>query len=165
MVTSTPTKMWFVDFEYGMQPGGRPVPRCCVARELFSGITIRAWEEDLRCPTPPYDIDETAILVAYYASAEMSCHLALGWRLPTYVLDLYVEFRNLTNGCAFSYGSSLLGALAYFGIPGLDTESKEEMRALALRGGPYTATERAELIAYCESDVDALQKLYEAMSR
>jgi hypothetical protein len=95
----------------------------------------------------------------------MGCHLALGWRLPVYVLDLYVEFRNRTNGLKLPCGSSLLSALAYFGIPGIDTENKEEMRALALRGGPYTDTERADLLAYCESDVDALEKLYEVMSQ
>jgi hypothetical protein len=55
--------------------------------------------------------------------------------------------------------------LIYFGIPTIDPENKESMRALALRGGPYTADERDELIAYCESDVDALQKLYEVMAR
>ena len=160
-----PTKIWGVDFEYGMRPGGLPVPRCCVAREFGTGRTIRVWDGDLRRPTPPYDIAETLIVVAYYASAEMSCHLALGWRLPIYVLDLYVEFRGLTNGLKLPCGASLLGALAYFGIPGIDTENKEEMRALALRGGRYSETERADLLAYCESDVDALQKLYEAMAR
>jgi hypothetical protein len=89
----------------------------------------------------------------------MLCHLALAWPLPVYVLDLYVEFRMLTNGLPTPCGRSLLGALAYFGIDGIDVAEKEAMRQLALRGGPWTAEERQALLAYCESDVVALSKL------
>ena len=42
-----------------------------------------------------------------YASAELGCHLALGWPLPDNVLDLYVEFRNLT----FAYDGAHAPAL------------------------------------------------------
>ena len=48
------------------------------------------------CPAP------MAKRVAYYASAEIGCHLALGWPVPQRVLDLFTEFRNHTNGV---YGS------------------------------------------------------------
>ena len=37
------------------------------------------------------------------------------------------------------------------------------MRALALRGGPYTDAEKIALIDYCETDVVALAKLLPAM--
>jgi DNA polymerase family A len=85
------------------------------------------------------------------------------WPLPVYVLDLYAEFRCLTNGLALLCGNSLLGALSAFGLGGLDASEKEEMRALAKRGGPYTATEQRALLEYCETDVIALAQLLPVM--
>ena len=40
---------------------------------------------------------------------------------------------------------------------------KEDMRALILRGGPWTEDERAAILDYCEGDVEALERLLPAM--
>jgi hypothetical protein len=104
------------------------------------------------------------LFVAYYASAELGCCLALDWPMPARILDLYAEFRNLTNGKAVPCGCGLLGALAYFGIGGIEVVEKESMRQLAQRGGAYTAAERSALLAYCETDVLALDKLLPKMA-
>ena len=37
------------------------------------------------------------------------------------------------------------------------------MRKLIMGGGPWSDEERANILAYCESDVDALLRLLEAM--
>jgi hypothetical protein len=50
-------------------------------------------------------------------------------------------------------------ALAYFALPAVDAAEKDAMRALAMRGGPYTPDEQAALLAYCQTDVDALVRL------
>jgi DNA polymerase I len=148
------------DFEFGSAPGGVPQPRCLVAQELFSGGTLRLWEEDLASASrPPYAISSDCLFVAYYASAEFLCHLVLGWGLPANVVDLFVEFRNLTNGLPLSSGAGLLGALAHFGLDAMATVEKDSMRVLALRGGPYSSAERQALLEYCASDVDALRRL------
>jgi hypothetical protein len=158
------SKIWLVDFEFRSLPGGLPEPICMVAREVNSDTTVRWWEEDLRqVGGPPYETDSGAAIVSYYASAEVSCHLALGWPLPTNVLDLFTEFRARTNGLWTPDGAGLLGALGYFGLPAIGSHLKEAMRALALRGGPYTAEERAALLAYCETDVTALAELLPIM--
>ena len=65
---------------------------------------------------PPYRTDEKALFIAYYASAEFGCHLALNWPMPANVLDLFAEFRNATNGLTVPAGRGLLGALIYFGL-------------------------------------------------
>src|SRR5262249_60648222 len=78
-------------------------------------------------------------------------------------LDLYAEFRCLTAGLSVPCGNGLLGALAYFGRDGLAAADKEAMRALAMRGGPYTPDEQRALLDYCQSDVDALARLLKAM--
>src|SRR4051812_26342911 len=150
-------ELWAVDFEYQAPPGGRPDPVCLVAREFRSGRTLRLWQDDLRARRePPYPTGPDVLFVAYLASAEMGCHLALGWPLPCRILDLYVEFRNRANGLSPPHGFGLLGALAWHGLDFMDASEKKAMQELALRGGPYTAEERGALLNYCESDVSAL---------
>jgi hypothetical protein len=134
-----------------------------IARELLSGALIRQWLDGEPAATPPYSIGPDSLYVAYYASAELGCHLALDWPMPARVLDLCAEFRWLTSGLAVPCGRGLLGALAWHGLPAIAVAEKESMRALALRGGPYTADEQAALLDYCESDVDALTRLLPAM--
>src|SRR5262245_35750399 len=76
-----------VDFEYVSTPGSTPKPICLVAQEMRSKRTIRLWHDEFGS-TPPYNVNEHSLFVAYYASAEMNCHLALGWQLPQRILDL-----------------------------------------------------------------------------
>jgi hypothetical protein len=83
--------------------------------------------------------------------------------MPERILDLYVEFRNKTNGFYTPDGAGLLGALAHFGLDSMGATEKESMRALVLRGGPWDADERAAILAYCAEDVDALTRLLPAM--
>lgn len=154
--------IYAVDFEFRSLPGERPEPLCLVAHELRSGRTIRQWANEFG-REPPYPTDAETLVIAYFASAEFGCHLALGWPLPTNVVDLYAEFRVETNGKPHPMGSGLLGALAHYGAPAIDALEKDEMRALALRGGPYSSTERRALIDYCESDVRGLAVLWRHM--
>ena len=156
-------EVWLVDFEFTASTGHRPHPLCLAARELRSGRLRRVWLEPGVATSPPYPTGPDTLFVAYYASAELGCHLALGWEMPTRVLDLFAEFRVLTNGRRAPCGASLLGALAWFGLDPTTGTEKEEMRALAGRGGPYTPTERAALLNYCQADVDALARLLPAM--
>ena len=155
---------WFVDFEYRQLPGEPPLPICLVAHELGSGTRIELFGDDLtsrRCP--PYPVDASALFVAYSATAELSCHLALGWPLPARILDLYAEFRCLTCGLYLHLGSGMVGASHYYGLPTIDAGQKEVMRELAMRGGPYSSDEHGALLSYCAGDVRALAALYTAM--
>jgi DNA polymerase-1 len=152
------------DFEFQAPPGERPIPVCLVAWELVAGRKLHLWQEELRqLETAPYATGSEALFVAYYSSAELGCHLALGWPLPENVLDLYVEFRNLTNGRSTPCGRSLLGALNWFGLDSIGAAEKDDMHQLALRGGPWTPAEKAALLDYCESDVEALARLLPKM--
>src|ERR1019366_757999 len=151
-------------FEYSQPPGDRPSPICLVARELVSGRTHRLFGEELLARSvPPYPTGPDSLFVAYYASAEVSCHLALGWPVPQYILDLFAEFRCATNGRRLTCGNGLIGALIYYGLTAMGAAEKDELRQLAIRGGPYTADESRRLIEYCESDVTALARLLPIM--
>lgn len=165
--TRYPGGVWLVDFEFhprNGKEGNPPVPVCMVAREFFGGCTMRLWQDELVAhPQAPFPVDETALFVAYYASAEMGCFLALGWALPHNILDLFSEFRTRTNGRTLHRGSGLLGALTHFGLDGIAAGEKDAMRDLVLRGAPWSAEEQRAILDYCESDVVALAKLLPAM--
>lgn len=151
-----------VDFEFAAPPGERQTPVCMVAHELRSGRRFKIWQDEFG-PAPPYASGPDVLFVAYYASAELGCYRALGWKTPDRILDLFTEFRALTNGLSTVGGNSLLGALSHFGIDGIGATEKSDMRALILRGGPWSAEERAAILDYCESDVEALWRLLPAL--
>ena len=155
--------VWVVDFEFKVAAGGRPEPVCLVAHEVRSGQTLRLWRDQWG-QACPYDLGPDSLLVAFYASAEMGCHLALNWPLPTNVLDLYAEFRVETNGRTLANGNGLLGALAYYGQQGIAAMEKDAMRQLILSEGERTTAERLSILKYCESDVTATSKLLVAMN-
>jgi DNA polymerase I len=158
------SEIWLVDFEFYGKPGDVPTPLCMVAREFKTGRILKLWDHELRNQSvPPYSVSQVSLFVAYYASAEFSCHLALGWRLPANVLDLYVEFRNLTNGLALPCGKGLVGALAFYGLGSIGASKKETMRDLVLRGAPFNEDEKQSILDYCESDVIALAELLPRM--
>lgn len=157
-------EVWLCDFEFRAADGERPEPVCMVAREWRTGRTIREWADRLASISrPPFPVGTDSLFVAYYASAELGCFRALDWPMPARVLDLFCEFRNATNGAGTVAGNGLLGALAHFGLPAIDAGEKADMRALAQRTGPHTEAERAALLAYCETDVGALDKLLPVM--
>jgi len=156
--------IWLVDFEFSAPPGENPKPICLVAWDVVTGDKLRVWEDELTSLSKaPYDTSSDSLFVAFYASAEIGCHLSLGWELPVFVLDLFTEFRVKTNGNPPSCGSGLLGALIWHGIDAMDSTEKDSMRELAIRGGPFSQEERKDLINYCEADVEALSKLLPTM--
>jgi DNA polymerase I len=69
-------EVWVVDFEFIAEPGERPDPVCLVARELLRGQLVRLWRDELSS-RPPYSVAADSLFVAYFASAEIGCHLKL----------------------------------------------------------------------------------------
>ena len=159
--------VFLIDFEFRPEngrEGNSPEPVCLVVKEFLSGVSSRYWNDDIHSRgSAPFSVSRDALCVAYFASAEMDCFLKLGWQLPENVLDLYVEFRCLTNGTTPPSGAGLLGALLYFGLPSVAAQHKDAIRDLVLRGGPWTEQERQDILDYCETDVSALELLLPAM--
>ena len=149
-------------FDEAARSGERPRPVCMVAKELRSGQTWRVWRGEFG-PLPPFPIGNDSVVIAYYASAELGCFKALGWPKPANILDLYVEFRNRTNGLTTPAGSGLVGALTYFGLDTLGAQEKDDLRLLILRGGPWSHNERVAILDYCQSDIVALERLLPKM--
>ena len=160
--------IYLLDFEFHPahgREGNPPEPVCMVVRKWPSGRTERYWQDDLkRLAVAPFPTGEKALCVAYFASAELDCFQVLGWPQPVNVLDLFVEFRCLTNGLRLSNGNGLLGALLYFGLPSISGEQKDAMRDLILTGGPWSDSQQLAILDYCETDVVALAQLLNAMN-
>ena len=154
-------ELWCVDFEYHITPGNRPTPICLVARELRSNHVVRLWRTDFGA-LPPYPTDLGSLFVAYHASAETGCHLALGWPLPKAILDLEAEFRCATTNVEMPCGKGLVGAMVAHGLSSITLTEKSDMISLILRGG-HSADEREAILNYCQSDVDALALLLPKM--
>jgi hypothetical protein len=123
-----------VDTEFTIVAGERPEPVCLVAHELRSGRRFRIFEDQFGS-APPYATGPDALFVAFYASAELGVYRVLGWSRPERVLDLFVEFRNHTNGLPTPAGSSLLGALAHGITRGAEFEERFGPR-FVIRGMP-----------------------------
>jgi DNA polymerase-1 len=129
-----------LDFEFTIAPGDRSRPACLVARELVSGRHHRVWADGFG-PNPPYPTGNDVLVVAYYASAELGCYRALNWPMPTRILDLFAEFRNITNGLPTVAGAGLLGALAHYGLDTINAVEKKELQQAIGTGtweGTYT---------------------------
>jgi len=157
-------QIWVIDFEFHGGPGELVTPVCMVARELLSGLLMRVWQDDLlKMKDPPFDISQRSLIVAFYAVAECSCFLVLGWPLPKNILDLYTEFRNETNGIVPRKNTGLIKALRYYGLNSIGTLEKLTMRDLVLTGGPWSEEEQGQILDYCQSDVEALPLLLEKL--
>ena len=98
------------DFEFAALPGERPDPICLVAHELRSGRRFRLWRDQME-RAPPSATGSDVLFVAFYASAELGCYRVLGWPMPQRTVDLFVEFRNATNGLPLPAGAGLPAAL------------------------------------------------------
>jgi hypothetical protein len=165
-------EIWEADAEFypgaGLDHGGvegdPPTPLCLVAHEMRSGRTVRLWQDELG-GFPPYRLDASSLFISYSLPAEFSVHLAKGWGEPACALDALVEFRHCTNDGSIKSGDrekgfySIGGALRYFLEDEIDVARKDSTRERIMRGPPFTAQERADILAYCEDDVRALSRL------
>ena len=125
-------EIFVVGYEFTAKPGERPDIHCLVAREVRSGRLIRLWKDEFGS-RPPYPVDDDVLFVAFFASADLGCHKALGWPMPKRVLDPFTEFRLRTNGLTTPAGNGLIGALTYFGLDHMNVAEKQDMRNLAIR--------------------------------
>jgi len=149
-----------VDYEFIAGKGERQRPLCYVAYDILAGQLYRRWLLD-EASKQDYPNDRTSLTVAFMASAEFGCYLPLNFPLPTYVVDLFAEFRCQTNGLV--QDSSLIGACNYFNLPSSSVIYKETMIDRILQGPPYTEEEQLKILDYCQKDVEMTVRLFQAM--
>ena len=154
-------ELWAVDFEFFAPDGERPLPLCMVAQNVITEEISRLWLREYD-NAPPSFLSPENLYIAYYASAEVGCHLALGWDVPINLCDLFAEHRVLTNGLP-GVRNGLLDACQYWGAGEGSSTYKKDMRERIMEGPPYSEDERAAILDYCQSDVEATISLYKAL--
>jgi DNA polymerase-1 len=170
-----PQRKLIVDTEFKLDGGEQsPTVWCLTVKDIMTGEERAWWRDDLlKMRRPPFDIGPETLVIAYYAVAEWRCFLALGWPLPAAPLDLFGEFRAVTNrfiprefrGKQGVDGRSMYAALRHFGLSVGDAERKITMRELAMTKSATTWTrqEEADLLAYCADDTRREADLFATM--
>jgi hypothetical protein len=156
------------EYNFGVDVEGEPLdgnplrPVCICAKDLLGNESWEIWLGEFP-DRPPFPLDETTLFIAFNASAEVRTFQAVGWPAPARILDLFTEFCDHRNGRDGETSRSLLSALAHFGLDSIGTVYKKQMIDRILKGAPFTAEERREVLDYCWSDVYALERLLPAM--
>jgi len=161
-----------IDTEFRLDENHRQHVVCLVAHEWPGGSSRRIWLDENQEQTFQLSCDEETLWVSYVATAELRSMLALNHPLPSRVLDLYVENRWLNNFQESRVERRLKQEERFFSLPStlrrlgcnsMGAEEKDAVRELILSGGPYTVSQKEEILDYCESDVSALDDLLPKM--
>ena len=165
-VDSVPHELVYtLDTEFRTTPGNPVEPVCLVAHERRSDTWIRAWADELTVE-PPFPLDDSALFVCYSAGAELSFFRAMGWGLPSQLVDAFIEFYVVTNGLAAfearkghkRSNRGEIDALEFYNLDRMDPQAKEDNQKLVQRGD-WSGEEKAQILTYCEEDVRGLDRL------
>jgi DNA polymerase I len=162
------TEIVLCDFEYhygtGESSEGPPIPVCACALEWHSGREYRLWTTELNRKRPPWAHGRDVLFVSFNALAELGCYIELRWPLPPCILDLLIEYRQLSNGVLDKHAKrDLVSALGRYQLPTVDPSEKEKWQNLIITGGPFTSDQQRGILDYCWTDVEALHWLLPAM--
>ena len=151
------------DFEYEVADGELPDVLCMVAYVLNENLqhvrTIRMWRGDFGT-TPPFDVGDDTLLVAYSAWAEMTCFMTLGWKFPTYIFDQHTAYLAASNillphnpdEVRKKPRKRLSDACRAYGIEGWEQIDKEVI-ARDIGEGRWRDHGQEAVFDYCEEDV------------
>lgn len=170
------------DFEYEVEGGDRNLRRgdlphvlCLVAYLLDEHLrhvrTIRLWRGEFD-PTPPFDIGDDTLFVAYSAWAELTCFLTLGWKFPKHVFDCHTAYLAASN-ILLPYnpdevrkrqGKRLPDACRAYGIEGWERIDKGKI-AQDIGEGRWRDHGSAVVFDYCEEDTKKTAELFATQLR
>jgi DNA polymerase-1 len=161
--------------DYDLVAGDLPKVLSMVAYVLDENLrhvrTIRQWRGEFSA-TPPFDIGDDMLFVAYSAWAELTCFMTLGWTFPKHVYDLHTAYLAVSNVLA-PYDPDnprkrehkrLSDACRAYGIEGWEQIDKEVI-AKDIGEGRWRKYGREVVFAYCEEDVDKSALLFERQLR
>ena len=134
------SSIWIIVVAVGAVSGEPRNPIALAAKDVGTGCLVEIGAPKLHGMLhPPYPTGPRVLLVTVDAHDVVACLLALGWRLPERIIDLMVEFRNISNGRRDLQVAGLAGALLWFGRPA----------AIGLIAGsaPEQMRQRVEMVA------------------
>jgi DNA polymerase I len=161
--------------EYELRNGDLPAPLCMVAHVLDANLrhvrTIRIWRGEFG-ETPPFDIGNDTLFVAYSAWAEMTCFKVLRWQFPVHIFDLHTAYL-AASSVLLPYNPDeerkkprkrLSDACHAYGLAGWERIDKEEI-AKAIGEGRWREYGQEAVFAYCEEDVHMSVRLLRTQLR
>jgi hypothetical protein len=164
------TNIVVCDFEYEVTDGDLPDVLCMVAYVLDENLqhvrTIRLWGGEFGL-TPPFDIGEHSLFVAYNAQAELTCFITLRWHFPKHVFDQYTAYLCATNWLLphdpdqerkKRERKRLPDACCAYGVEGWERIEKDTI-SKDIGEGRWHDHGRARVLEYCEEDVRASAEL------
>jgi DNA polymerase I len=161
------------DFEYEVRGGELPSVLCLVAYELNENLqhvrTIRKWRGEFD-KTPPFDIGDDTLFVAYSAWAEMTCFDVLGWQHPVHIFDQHTAYLAATNvllprdDTQKRPKKDLASVCRAYGLEGWERIDKGAIAA-DIGNGLWQNYGSAAVFEYCEEDVRMSAALLRAQLR
>ena len=156
----------FFDTEFAIETDDSPRPICLVLRTWPDHLLYRIWllgQRRLPAELSKLLHSPDTVCIAYNIPAEISVLLKLGEPLPAHWIDLFAEYRAVTNGRRQpKERTRLIDALAHYGEFSIDAEEKEYWQEMAMRCDPVELeANRKGMLDYCQSDTDGLTALAE----
>jgi hypothetical protein len=157
-------RAWVLDSENTPVAAGMQIPICLCALDLITLERRDVWlEPGMACP---FAMMSDELFILWAADADILTFIAMGWKTPLNVIDPRIGWMRIDNGgdqfkpnSAEKKGYSLLDAARAYRVPAIPESVKKHWRDIAIRGGPFTAEEKAGLLRYCRGDVDCTARV------
>lgn len=149
-------EIWFMHAYSRRRTDGVREPLCLAALSAQTGEVVDGWADSLPQIAP---FPREALVVVFDAPSAFACFGAVGWRRPKYLIDLFAEFRNATNGQAVKCDFS--DALAWFGLPDLSYGERCFLAALDRQHDPHTTEDREKMTALAANCAAVLPALFD----
>tara|TARA_R100000781_G_scaffold28089_1_gene20805 strand:+ start:196 stop:2004 length:1809 start_codon:yes stop_codon:yes gene_type:complete len=143
------------DSEFQTVAGEMPNVLCFVYKDIITGEVWRC-ETSEEVKALPFDYNSTCFIV-YNAVAECKAWLAWGIDVPEYILDLWIEAKNISqSGSGKTKGfNTQLNVARRFGMPEkyvMLEKEKDTMRDLILDNKSWSSKKWISILDYCEKD-------------
>jgi len=135
--------------------GERQDPICIVYKNIVTGEIKKTHGKTLK--DLPYS-KKTTLFVAHHAGAEVHSMLSLGMGRPKYIWDTMIEDKKLYGGRVRGHG--MLRVANRYNIEGVISEDLKKYYIDLILSKQYTAKEFDEILKYCLSDVETLEKIF-----
>jgi DNA polymerase-1 len=124
---------------------------CLCGVELRSGEEYRLWLDGYT-GGPPFPLDNSVLLIAFVAGAEVATMRARGWPMPARIFDLFQELRVVTNNGQPSTRFGLETGCAHYGIATYEHAAKKAWQLEAQARTDWPADKQRGLVDYCFND-------------
>ena len=161
--------------EFNLVAGDLPRVLCMVAHVLDENLqhvrTIKQWRGEFG-RSPPFDIGDNTLFVAYSAWAELTIFLTLGWEFPKHIFDLHTAYSAASN-ILLPYEPDqtrkkprkrLPDVCCAYGVEGWEKIDKDVI-SKDIGEGRWRDHGQDAVYDYCEEDVRASALLLKAQTR